>query len=192
MKTTKPFVVFCLVCIGWVCFGPASIAAAGETGANWRPTYDLIMMYVNFGILAFALYKILKKPLTDFIRSRQSMLADEIEKVEKSKQAVNAELKVATEQLEQSAARLETIKERIAAQGENEKKRLVDEANLQSRILIENARRRIDSRFSQARAQFREELLNAAFGLVFERLPKEIGEEDNKRFYDQFLTGALN
>jgi F-type H+-transporting ATPase subunit b len=188
MKMMIPFVVV----FGALWLGDAALAGAGTDAPEWRPTYDHVMLWFNFGILVFILYKVLKKPLKGFLEDRKGEVSGEIEKVEAQKRAITEEIEAATRLVKESAARLEGIKERIVARGENEKTRLIEDARQQSRILIENSRRKAESQYRQAHAKLREELLDAAFTMALERLPREIGDTDRQGFIDRFLSGALN
>ena len=55
----------CALCIH--IFGDDTLAA--ESGGTWRSTYDLIMRWANFLILAFIIFKFGKKPLINFMKS---------------------------------------------------------------------------------------------------------------------------
>ena len=48
----------------------ATSVGAAETAA-WRPTYDLVMRWVNFLILVIIIVKYMRKPLGDFIAGKQ-------------------------------------------------------------------------------------------------------------------------
>ena len=184
--------IFLYMVLGALWFGVADCAFASQGAPSWRPTYDLVMIWVNFLILAFALYKLLKKPLKGFLESRKQELASGIENVESQKRVVAEEIDAVEQMVKESAARLEKVRERIVSQGESEKERIIAEAREQSRRLMENAQSKVENHFRQARAKIREELLDAAFTKAFERLPQEIGAADQQGFLDRFLTLALS
>ena len=58
---------------------------ADEGGSTWRSTYDEVMLWLNFGILAFLLVKYGRAPLIAFLRGEAKRTAEEIERVEESK-----------------------------------------------------------------------------------------------------------
>ena len=68
--------LFTLLCLNT----PGAMAA--DRASDWRPTYDLVMKWVNFGLLAFILVKYLKDPLKEFFFGQKAMVARQIEKLE--------------------------------------------------------------------------------------------------------------
>ena len=61
-------------------------ALASEGGGNWRGTYDVVMIWLNFGIFAFLLVKFLKDPLLNFLRGRKDELALEMNQLEEKRE----------------------------------------------------------------------------------------------------------
>jgi F-type H+-transporting ATPase subunit b len=93
--------------------------------------------------------------------------------------------------LEEGKDRFNIIKERIIAQGEKKKEQLIEEAELQSGYMLIEAKRKVDNQIYRAQEKFRIELVDSAFDLVFERLPKEITEEDEEKLVRNFLEDIL-
>ncbi len=42
-------------------------AMAAEASGDWRSTYDTVMMWINFGILAFVIVKFGREPMKDVL-----------------------------------------------------------------------------------------------------------------------------
>jgi F-type H+-transporting ATPase subunit b len=167
-------------------------ALASEGSGGWRPVYDEVLLWLNFGILAFVFIKFGRTPLMSFLRGRKEKIAREIERIEeKKKQAVDniSEIKKV---LEESGERFADLKARIVEQGERKKQALLESAQQQSEMMIENARHRIDVQFAQARTILRQELIDSAIDVVMEKLPREITDEDNENFINQYLSSALS
>lgn len=167
-----------------------SDALATEDHSNWRSNYDLIMKWVNFAILVIVLVKFTGKPIMDFLRNQKDEVALEIKKIEKEKENVSEKIKAALEAMDQSNERFENLKDRIVEQGEREKQKIIEKAHEQSQIMLEGAKRKIDSQIQQASTTIRTEMVDAAISLAFEKLPKEINEEDNQKFIRLFLNNA--
>lgn len=163
--------------------------AAGDTG-NWRNTYDLVMRWINFGILAFVLVKFGKKPLKDFLHGQRDELEREIKKIEEEKESITDKIKEIKKLLDESDIRLGKLKERIIAQGEKEKQKIIENAMAQGNIMLEGAKIKIVHRLKQAKNTFRLELIDAACALVIEKLPDEITDKDNQKFIDIYLAGT--
>ena len=167
-------------------------AFAAEKSSSWRPTYDLILRWINFGIIVFVLNKYAKAPLMNFLRGQKEKLAKEIKKLEDKKENVAANIKETQKVIDVSEVRFAELKERIVQQGERKKQEIIESAQQQSKMMLKNARRRIDSQFDQAKSAFRAELIDAAIELAMQRLPQEITDEDHDKCLDQYLASKLS
>ena len=161
---------------------------AAASGADWRPIYDLAMRWVNFIILAFILVKFGRAPLKNFLQHRQADIASQIEDLEQEKAAVLAEVDQNLKALGASQARFESMKTRIMRQGEKRKQELIEAGRMESAILIDGAKRKIQNQLFMAQERLRAELIDAAFGIALERLPALVGAADNERKIEEFYT----
>jgi len=162
-------------------------AAAADEASNWRPTYDMIMMWVNFLILAGVLYKFLKNPLMDFIQGKKYEMEKEIQKAEDLKEKAEEKILEAKKMLEEGKDRFNIIKERIIVQGEKKKEQLIEEAEVHCNYMLIEAKRRVDNQIVRAKEKYRAELVDVAFDIVLERLPKEITEEDSEKLVQNYI-----
>ena len=165
-------------------------ALASETGENWRTTYDLVMIWLNFGIFAFLLVKYLKTPLINFLRGRQDEFAREINRLEEERQQISSEINETQQLFEKSEAHYETIKAKIITQGEEKKRELIEGARRDSRLMIEQTNVRIGNQIQQAKNKFKSEMIDMAFSLAMERLPAEITKADHQRLLDRYIEQA--
>jgi F-type H+-transporting ATPase subunit b len=165
-------------------------ALAGEDSGNWRPIYDLVMRWINFGILAFVLIKFGREPLKGFLKGRKEELAVEIKKVEDEKEKIENQIKEALKTIEESDIRFAELKARIIEQGEKGKQKIIEKAQTQSRIMMEGAKQKIDSQIKQAQSMLRAEIVDSAIALAIERLPEMITDEDNLKFVDMYLKST--
>lgn len=192
MKITKYIIpVIGYIVMGLVClhlFGPEALAADG--GESWRPLFDRIMRWLNFGILAFLLIKFSRIPIKNFFKARKEEMVREIETLEKEKQEALREIDENLKLLEESGVRFETLKERIVAQGEKNKQQIIEEAKQQSNVLLAGAKQKIDSQIIMARNKLKKELIDSAIAIAMKRLPAEMTAEDNQKWVDKFLSSA--
>jgi len=165
--------------------------AADQTG-GWRPTYDLIMRWLNFVILALVLIKFARRPLIDFLTGKKEEIAHDIQRMEEEKEQAARKVAEAHKKLEDSSIRFENLKERIIRQGENRKQAIITEAQRESKILLEGAKRKIDSQVLQAENTLRSEMIDMAVNLAIERLPGQVTEKDNQKLQDQFLKSTAS
>ena len=163
-------------------------AVAAEKGSSWRPTYDLILRWINFGIIVFLAVKYGKTPIMNFLRGQKEKLAQEIKRLEDKKQGITADIEETLKTIDESEVRFAELKERIVRQGEQKKDAIIQTSQTQSKTMIEDAKRRIDTHFIQAKNTFRAEMIDMAIDLAMERFPKEITAEDNEKLTVEYLT----
>ena len=164
---------------------------AAEGSSSWRPIYDLIMRWINFGIIVFVVYKYARKPFMNFLRGRKEKVAEEIEALETRKEEMVARINQTQKDVEESDVRFEELKERIIQQGEKKKAEIIESAKNHSKMMFEDAKRRIGTHFLHAKNEFKAELIDRAMDMAMERLPKEITPEDNDKFTRLFLESSL-
>ena len=165
-------------------------ASAADNSGDWRPVFDLVMRWLNFGIIVFILVKYARTPIKDFLLSRREEVAREIEMVEEKKEEANKKIQDAARMLDESEVRFARVKERIIQEGETKKQKLIEDAKQESKILIESTMKKIDNQLLDAKKAFKSELVDAAISLAMKRLPDEITTEDNQNFTNQFLASA--
>ena len=165
-------------------------AFAAEKSSSWRPIYDLILRWVNFGIIAFLIVKYGKTPLMNFLRGQKDKLAQEIDRLENEKEDAKAKIKETLKTVDESDVRFSELKDRIIQQGEKKKIEIIESAQNQSRMMLEDGKRRINTYFLQAKSEFRAELIDRAMDMAMERLPREITPQDNDKFTRLFLEST--
>ncbi|HUT44571.1 MAG TPA: ATP synthase F0 subunit B [Desulfobacterales bacterium] len=165
-------------------------ALAAEKSSGWRPMYDLSLRWINFGIIAFLIVKYGKTPIMNFLRGQKDKLAQEINQLENVKEDANAKIKEALKTVDESEVRFSELKDRIIQQGEKKKTEIIESAQNQSKMMLEDSKRRIDTYFLQAKNEFRAELIDRAMDMAMERLPREVTPEDNDKFTRIFLEST--
>lgn len=177
-------VVLCLV-------NPFGVLAENGSG-DWRPTYDLVLRWINFGILVFLILKYARKPLVNFFKEKSEDVKNEIRAVEQEKEEILARVDALLTERDQSQEKLQTLQERIIAQGKAKKERIIEEARSESALMLESARRKIESQMLAAKEDIRAELVDHAIDTALEKLPGVIDEKDNQKLYDQYLENTEN
>jgi len=180
-----------LLVFGALCFwllGPA-VSGASDSAA-WRPTYDLVMRWLNFLILAVVIVKFGRRPLLDFLKGKQAEIGAQIQKIETEKEEISAAADAARRQLAESARQLEEIKRRIIDRGEKRKLEIIAEARQEGRHIMESARRKVEGTILQAKNKVRQEMIDQAVNIALERLPAEITAQDNEELFERFLVSA--
>jgi F-type H+-transporting ATPase subunit b len=178
------------LCLSLLFFASETLAA--DNFGNWRPTYDFVMRWLNFVILAFLLVKFGKNPLMNMLRQRKEKLQREIKRAEEQRKNAAAKANEVRQKLDESVAYLEEIKQKIIKRGELRKQEIIQNAQQESKILIQEAKRRIDTQILGAKKLLQAEMIDEAMKIAFNKLPQQLNEEDNQKFLDQYLTGVLS
>ena len=173
-------------------FGLAPDALAADSGGDWRPTYDLVMRWVNFVILAAIIVKFGRRPLMDFLTGRKEEVAYELRRLEEEKEALLEKVGEMRRQIEDSESRYEQIKKRIVAQGNNRKQAIIDEAQRESRILMETAKNHIENRLRTAKRTLRAEIIDLAVDKAMQELPAMVTAEDNRKLVEKLIERAAS
>lgn len=163
---------------------------AAEDAKTWRATYDLIMMWVNFGILAFFVVKYARKPLIGFLEGESRKTAEEIQRIEESSQQMERKFQETVGSLDSSRERLRLLQERILREGELRKREIIESARHESQLMLERARLKIDIQIAEAHERLKRDLVDRAVAAAMERLPAEITPEEQLRLVDRFLQKA--
>jgi len=161
---------------------------ASENSGGWRPVYDLIMMWVNFGIIVFIVVKFGKKPFMDFLTGQKEDLKNEINKIELDKKKADENLAKALKLVDESSTRFATIKERISIEAEKEKQKIIEDAKKQSKSLIKAASKKVENQIDSAKLNFKSELVDKSINLAMKKLPDIITEKDNEKFVANYLS----
>ncbi|MBS3808696.1 MAG: ATP synthase F0 subunit B [Desulfobacterales bacterium] len=167
-----------------------SPAFASETSADWRPTYDIIMRWVNFFILMFLIYRYGRQPFKNFLANRKNQVSGELDRLEKRKKEVEDEIEETRRQIQESTERFEKIKSRIIEEGRRKKQQIIDQANEQSRKLLETEKKRAASRIAQARRQLLDETADKAGTIALDMLPREITDEDQRNMLNLYIDNV--
>jgi F-type H+-transporting ATPase subunit b len=163
---------------------------AADGGGGWRPTYDIIMKWVNFGILAFIFFKFVRRPLKNFLSDKKNEISLQIKKLEDEKDRLLQRVREAETEMEENVVRLEGLKERIVQMGERRKLEIIEDARQESRMIIESAKQKMEGRIIQARNRLRAEMIDAAAEMALDKLPGLVTEDDNRKLLEQFMAHA--
>ena len=163
---------------------------AGDGESTWRAAYDEVMLWLNFGILAFLLVKYGRGPLIAFLKGEAQRTAEEIERTENRKRQMDEKVLEMTAAVENRRARLQALKERLIQEGERNRREIIESARRDSRTLLEQTRMGIDHQIDEARQQLKAELIDRAVEAALERLPGVITADDQKKLVETFIQKA--
>jgi len=165
-------------------FFPESAAAADP---SWRPTYDIVLRWVNFIILVAVIVKYSHEPINNFLKLQKGDVVSRIAELDSEKSRIIKEIKDVRKKGEANRIRFKEMKERLIAQGETRKQELVNQAKQQSAIMLEETRRKLENRVVQAKSALKVELLDMAIEQAMAQLPGVVNEKDNQRLLDDYM-----
>ena len=160
---------------------------AAEGSGFDRHTWDLAMRYINFGIFAFLIYKYGKGPLVGFLREKRESIALPLAQIKEEEEALLMKQKEQADLLTQIDERIEKIKEFYRQIGQEEKVKILAEAEASSRRILQDAEDVASREFEEAKKKFRGEVVELAVRLAEERIRRNITTEDQ----DQLVQGWI-
>jgi len=166
-------------------FCPECLAA--EEMPPWRKPYNIIMLWLNFGILVALFLKFARKPLMDALRGIHDRIKEEIDGIKKQHREVKGHMDSEEARLGEIQQHLEEIRARIIEMGEKEKQKIIEQAKQAAGKMIEDARAYASFQMTRARKQLSDEMVDIAISKVEEKLKKEISPEDNEKLVNDFL-----
>lgn len=182
MNDNRPGIA--LVMVGILFCGPAAALGAEP---DWRPLYDLVMMWVNFVILVAILVKFLHRPLRAFLEERRDIVRETLERLESDKRGIEAEIDALQQSLEERRRRAEALHQRIVDRGRSERRELVAGARQEAHRRLAKARQQIEARQREAWQTLRNDIVDAAVDRAMTELPRHVTPESQKALVDLFL-----
>lgn len=168
----------------------ASEAAHGGGHDSARVT-DLIWRSVNFVVFAGILIKLATKPIKQFFASRKQDIAQNLVELESQKAAAEKALAEAKAQLAAVAEEREKIIEHFVAEGEAEKAKIIQRAELAADRIKEMAAITVEQETKKAAAELKRELVETAAQLSEGLIKEKITAQDQQRLVDDYLTKVV-
>lgn len=172
------------------------LAFASEAGGGheYRSElwWDLVWRVLNFTILAVVLYKVLKKPVSTLLTGRQASIKEnfnelDAKKAEAEKRYAEYEKKLTTVEQE-----VKKIAEEYIAQGEAEKKRIIEEAQKAAELIKKQGQFAIEQAMKQARLALNAEVAEFSVKLAEDLIKKNLNEADHKRLIDEYIAKVVH
>ena len=172
----------------WFSSALASEAESGGHHLNWT---DFGLRTLAFVIVVGILVKLLKKPAANFLNSRR----EEIQRLLAELEAKTAEAK--TEQA-QAKARLASLEEEtrkiideLIAEGEAEKKKIIDAAHREAEYIQQQSQIAIQQELQAARDSLKDEVAELSVAAARDLIQKKIKAEDQQRLVGEFMTKVV-
>jgi len=162
-------------------------AEEGHHGITPTQIQNLIWWTVNFIALLIILFKLLRKPLVNFLQNRKETIQREYEELLRKKREAEAQFLELQAKLKNMEDEARQILQNYIEQGQKEKERIIKEAEEQAKRIMEQADLYIKHELEKAKEDLRKELAQEVIKLTEERLLKGLTIEDHKRIFQDVM-----
>lgn len=182
--------VFAGVVSGVVVLGflPAD-ALAAEKLSEGRKLWDLILRWVNFGILVFFFLKYGKAPLMGFLTGERNRIQKSLHEIEKELNISKMRLQEESQKLEGIEGGLADLRKSILEMGEKEKNRILEDARSTADQMVTQAKSETEIKLEGAKRRLNDNLVERALSLAEERLQASFSDQDNDQLLQGFMGG---
>ncbi|MFH1123388.1 MAG: ATP synthase F0 subunit B [Pseudomonadota bacterium] len=172
--------------VAYLLFDAGDAFAEGDPSPG-RKLWDNIMLWVNFGILAFFFMKYARKPLLAYLRNVRNKIEKNLGAINEQVTSAKSVLASESERLKGIDQQLKEIRERILEIGRQEKEKIIESGRSAAERMIENARAYASHRLASAKKAVSDELVDMAISMAEEKLRKAISNEDSDRLFTRFV-----
>lgn len=158
-------------------------------GGGWAATDTYRVM--NFGVLAIALFFLLRKPVAQFLGGRIQDIREQLEQLEARKAEAEKKLSEYNTRLAALQGETEKILKQYKEQGEALREKILKEAEAGAAKLEEQALRTIEHEMKQARLRLEQEVFEKAIAKAEEKLVRHITDQDQDRLVQEYLTKVV-
>lgn len=143
---------------------------------------------INFGVLAFVLYRYGKKPLAEALVKRKLAIMADIDTASRLKEDAAARLAEYQEKLDNIADTLVELRAEYAAQAEAEKQHVLADAEERRVRMRRDAEFRIEQELKTARVELMNEAVDAAVRAAEELVKKQVSARDLDRMANDYIA----
>jgi F-type H+-transporting ATPase subunit b len=175
----------------------ASIAAASEAahgghgGIDPAKIQELLWRTVNFVVFAAVLIKLLAKPAKKFFAQRSQEVATTLEDLEAKIAEGLAAVKAAETRLAEVAQEREKIIQQYMAEGEMERAKILDKANMVAERIKEMAALTIQQETKKATQNLKEEVVGLATQMATDMIKEKATYADQQGLVEEYLKKVV-
>ena len=170
----------------------ASEAAHGGHGAiDPAKIQEFIWRSVNFVVFAAILIKLVAKPAKNFFAQRSQDVATTLEELEAKLAEATAAVKAEETRLGEVAQEREKIIQQYMAEGEMEKAKILDKANMVAERIKEMAALSIQQETKKATHELREEIVGMATQMATDMIKEKATYADQQGLVEEYLKKVV-
>lgn len=165
----------------------AFAAEEREGTSTFKKTWMKIWEVLNFLILAFLVFKVLRDPVKNFFQGRTEMFRQKIAEAEGASIEAERELQEVEGRFEMLEEEIQRLQQTIIEQGERQRDKIISDAKQAAEYMLEKVKIESDMMMREAKIKLRREVTNEAVRLAEGSIKKEIGKKDQERLVDEYL-----
>jgi len=169
----------------------ASEAAGGHGGISAEKLQDLLWRTVNFVVFAAILIKLAAKPAKKFFAQRTQDVATTLEEMAAKQAEFEAAVKAAEARLAEVAKERQSVIQQFVAEGEMEKAKILDKANLVAARIKEMAAFTIEQETKKAAQSLKEEVVGLATQMATDMIKEKATYADQQGLVEEYLKKVV-
>jgi F-type H+-transporting ATPase subunit b len=163
-------------------------AGGGEEHVDTKAQLiDFAWRIGNFIILLYILYKLMWKKMKSFFAGRREGIKASLEEAEVVKADAEKKFMEYDEKIKKAEEEIQNISAMIKAQGEEEKKRIIADAERASVKMKEDAKARMEQELKKAKNELRLEASDLAVQMAEDILKRKVTKEDHEGMVREYL-----
>ncbi|RMF97939.1 MAG: hypothetical protein D6734_01125 [Candidatus Schekmanbacteria bacterium] len=193
LKRNLSILICFMVFVFLACAGFSFAEEAGEAAHHVNVAKE-IYKWINFLILAGALFFVLKKIVPEFFSARVENIKRTLEESRRAEKEANEKLKIAEEKIKSLNKEIEIIRANAKAAIEKEKKRILEEANEKIARIEEQNEQNIRQAIELSVKELKEEIIKQATVLAEDMIKGRITPEERKKLFNNYVKqlGEIN
>jgi F-type H+-transporting ATPase subunit b len=175
----------------------AGVAAASEAahggghGISAEKIQELIWRTANFVVFAAILVKLVAKPAKNFFAQRSQDVATTLEEAQAKLAAAEAAVKAAETRLAEVAQERQKVIQQFVAEGEMEKAKILDKANLVAARIKDMAVFTIEQETKKAAQGLKEEVVGLATQMATDMIKEKATYADQQGLVEEYLKKVV-
>ena len=168
----------------------AGVAAASEAahgGVTPEKMSELLWRTVNFVVFAAILIYLLAKPAKKFFAQRSQDVANNLEEMAAKQAEFEAAVAAAEARLAEVAKERQSVIQQFMAEGEMEKAKILDKANLVAARIKEMAAFTIEQETKKAAQSLKEEVVGLATQMATDMIKEKATYADQQGLVEEYL-----
>jgi len=177
-----------ILCILNLAFVVTAFASEEGEAAHTSIFKDYMWKVINFGILAFILFKFGKKPLQSFLKQRSELIEKTLKEAREAKEAALKALQEVEERLKTKDKEIQEILAVTKRSGEMERENLIEQGNKLKEKILEQAKANIAFELKHAKEAIKAEAAEIAIELAEKKLKEKLTTEEQEKLLGESIA----